>query len=82
MLFAGRAAAPGPEGVTRPLPGATTPWLLLAIAGPVTLAPLLAFAAAARRLPLSTVAMLQYIAPIGQFIIGWLVFQEQMPAAR
>ncbi len=69
-------------GGTRPLPGATTPWLLLAIAGPVTLAPLLAFAAAARRLPLSTVAMLQYIAPIGQFIIGWLVFQEQMPAAR
>lgn len=69
-------------GGTAPLPGATTPWLLLAISGPVTLAPLLAFAAAARRLPLSTVGMLQYLSPIGQFLIGWLMFDEAMPTAR
>ena len=55
---------------------------LVALAGPVTAIPLLLFAAAAARIPLSTMGILQYIAPIGQFLIGWLVIGEQMPAVR
>ena len=47
-----------------------------------TAIPLLLFASAASKLPLVTVGMLQYIAPIGQFLIGWLVFHEPMPRGR
>ncbi len=43
---------------------------------------LLLFGAAARRLPLSTVGLLQYLAPLLQFVFGVLVFHEPMPAAR
>jgi chloramphenicol-sensitive protein RarD len=56
--------------------------LLLASAGPVTAIPLLLFAGAARRLPLSTMGLLQYLAPVLQFGCGVLVFHEPMPAAR
>ena len=56
--------------------------LLLAAAGPVTAVPLLFFAGAAGRLPLSTVGMLQYLAPTMQFLIGVLVRHEPLPAAR
>jgi chloramphenicol-sensitive protein RarD len=50
--------------------------------GVVTAVPLLLFGAAARRLPLSVVGMLQYVAPTLQFLIGLLVFGEEMPTAR
>lgn len=43
---------------------------LLALAGPFTVIPLVAFALAARRLRLSTIGFLQYIAPTGQFLLG------------
>lgn len=56
--------------------------LLVMLAGPVTAVPLLLFAAAAARIPLSTLGILQYVAPIGQFLIGWLVIGEQMPLER
>jgi chloramphenicol-sensitive protein RarD len=29
-----------------------------------------------------TIAILQYVAPIGQFLLGWLVFHEPMPPMR
>lgn len=50
--------------------------------GVVTAVPLLLFAGAARRLPLSVVGLLQYLAPTLQFLIAVLVFHEEMPAAR
>ena len=56
--------------------------LLLAATGIVTAVPLLLFAAAARRVSMVTIAILQYLAPIGQFLLGWLVFHEPMPPAR
>lgn len=56
--------------------------LLLAASGIVTALPLLLFSAAARRLPLSLVGMLQYLAPVLQFLVGLLVFHEAMPPAR
>lgn len=55
---------------------------LLATTGIVTAIPLLLFAAAARRVSMITIAILQYLAPIGQFLVGWLVFDEPMPASR
>ena len=48
----------------------------LLLGGFVTIVPLLLFASAATRLKLSTMGILQYIAPSGQFILAILVYQE------
>ena len=56
--------------------------LLLVTTGLVTVGPLLAFAAAARALPLSVLGLLQYITPTVQFLLGVLYFDEHMPPAR
>lgn len=55
---------------------------MLTLAGVVTAVPLLLFAASTRRLPLSVVGFLQYIAPILQLSIGVLVLHEPMPLGR
>jgi len=55
---------------------------LLVAAGPVTAIPLLLFAAAARRLPLSTLGLVQYVSPSMQLAVGWLVFGEPFGADR
>jgi len=60
-------------------------WLsstLLALGGVVTATPLLMFAAAARRIPLSMVGILQYIAPTLQFSIGVWVYGEEFSTVR
>ncbi|MFP5284033.1 MAG: EamA family transporter RarD [Actinomycetes bacterium] len=56
--------------------------LLLAATGIVTAVPLLFFAASATRLPLSTLGLLQYLAPTLQFLLGLLYFGEQMSPGR
>lgn len=56
--------------------------LLLACAGAVTAVPLLLFAAGARRAPLSVLGLLQFVAPILQFIIGVWVLGETMTLER
>ena len=56
--------------------------LLLAGAGLATAVPLLFFAGAANRLPLTVIGMAQYIAPIMQFTIGVAIYHEVMPTAR
>ena len=56
--------------------------LLLASSGAATAIPLLLFAAAARRIPLSTVGLLQYLTPLMQLSIGVFVYDEPMPPAR
>jgi len=55
--------------------GATTDLLLVA-GGIVTVIPLLLFATAVRRIPLSVVGILQYIAPTIQFLLGVFAFKE------
>jgi len=55
---------------------------LLVGSGIATAIPLLLFAAAARRIPLSTVGLLQYITPLMQLAIGVFVYDEPMPPAR
>jgi chloramphenicol-sensitive protein RarD len=64
--------------------GASGGWHAVALAGTgiATALPLLLFGEAARRLPLSVVGMLQYLAPVLQFLIGVLVLHETMPPAR
>jgi chloramphenicol-sensitive protein RarD len=56
--------------------------VLLLLAGVITAVPLLLFAAAARRLPLTALGFTQYFAPIIQFLIGVFLFREEMPLAR
>ncbi|WP_233862386.1 EamA family transporter RarD [Paraburkholderia adhaesiva] len=56
--------------------------LLLAAAGPVTAVPLLLFGAAARRIPLSTLGLIQYVTPTLQLLTGVLVYQEPFGAVR
>ncbi|WP_433389278.1 EamA family transporter RarD [Micromonospora sp. KLBMP9576] len=56
--------------------------LLLVSAGAATAIPLLLFAGAANRLPLTGLGMIQYIAPILQLGCGVLIFHEPMPPAR
>jgi chloramphenicol-sensitive protein RarD len=55
--------------------------LLLVSAGPVTAFPLLFFAGAATRLPLSTMGLLQYVTPVIQFVIGVLILREATSVA-
>lgn len=56
--------------------------LLLAFTGVVTAIPLLLFSGAATRLSLTTLGLLQYLGPIVQFILGLIVFHEDMTGAR
>ena len=56
--------------------------LLLMSSGVATAIPLLLFAAAARRIPLSTVGLLQYLTPLMQLAIGVFIYDEPMPPAR
>ena len=56
--------------------------LLLASAGVVTAVPLLLFAAAARRVPLVTIGLLQFITPVLQLFVGVVLLGETMSPSR
>jgi chloramphenicol-sensitive protein RarD len=56
--------------------------LLLASTGLATAGPLLLFAAAARRVPLSTVGLLQFLTPVLQLLCGVLLLGESVPPSR
>jgi chloramphenicol-sensitive protein RarD len=58
----------------------TLGWLLLA--GPLTAIPLLLFAAGARRIPLATMGLLQYISPSLQMLLGVWLYGEPFEPAR
>lgn len=55
--------------------GGAVRWLIVA-AGPITTLPLVLFAAAVQRVPLSAVGILQFIAPTVQFLLGVFVYEE------
>ena len=61
--------------------GAGHVWMFTT-AGIVTVIPLLCFGAAAIRVSMVSIGLLQYIAPILQFLLGVLWFGEDMPASR
>ena len=56
--------------------------VLLAALGVVTIAPLVLFGTAARRIPLSLLGLLQYLTPTLQLLCGLVVFHEPMPPER
>jgi chloramphenicol-sensitive protein RarD len=56
--------------------------LLFMTTGIVTAVPLVCFGGAAIRVPMVTLGLLQYLAPILQFALGVLYFHEDMPAGR
>ena len=63
---------------------ANAPWqgFLLASVGVATVVPLVLFAAAARRVPLSTMGLLQYLTPVLQLLAGVTLLGEHMPPSR
>jgi chloramphenicol-sensitive protein RarD len=69
----------GQSTVTHEGPGYLT---LVLLTGPITAVPLLLFGAAATRVSMTTLGLLNYIAPIMQFIVGVVVFHEQMTPMR
>lgn len=64
------------QGHGSPAQADASTWGWLLLAGPVTAVPLLLFAAGARRIPLATLGLLQYIGPTLQMAIGLWVFHE------
>ncbi len=71
VVIGGGVLATHPDGWT---------FALLVGTGVVTAVPLVLFTSSARRLPLSTVGFLQYLAPTGQFLLAVFAFGE--PLAR
>ncbi|HEY1305854.1 MAG TPA: EamA family transporter RarD [Vicinamibacterales bacterium] len=55
---------------------------LLIGGGPVTVVPLLLFAAAVRRVPLTLIGLLQYVAPTIQLLLGVFVYGEPFAGTR
>ncbi|WP_417584720.1 EamA family transporter RarD [Nitrincola sp.] len=60
---------------------ASVNWLLFA-AGPVTMVPLMLFAAAANRVSLVTLGFFQYIGPTGMFLLAVFVYDEPLSTAK
>ena len=56
--------------------------LLFTTTGIITAIPLMLFGAAAIRVSMVSLGLLQYLAPTIQFALGILVFEEAMPASR
>jgi len=56
--------------------------ILIVGSGVITAVPLLLFAGAARRLPLISLGLIQYLAPLIQFAFGAFVLREAMPPER
>ena len=60
----------------------THTWLLFLLCGPVTAIPLLLFSAGARRVPLSTMGILQYLTPTILLFLGTLLYGEPFDGPR
>ena len=56
--------------------------LLVLGTGVITAAPLLLFAYAAKRVPFTILGPANYLIPLINFLLGWLVFDEELPASR
>ncbi|MEN8113495.1 MAG: EamA family transporter RarD [Actinomycetota bacterium] len=55
---------------------------LLILAGAVTVFPLILFGAAAQRIPLSTLGVLQYLTPTLQLLVGIVIYNEAVTGAK
>jgi chloramphenicol-sensitive protein RarD len=57
-------------------------WVLVAGTGVTTAVPLVLFAYAAPRVPFTLLGPANYLVPIIHFLLGWLAYDEDMPASR
>ncbi len=55
---------------------------LVGLTGVATVVPLMLFAWAAQRVPFTVLGPLQYLIPTVNFLLGWLVFHEDLPPTR
>jgi chloramphenicol-sensitive protein RarD len=55
---------------------------LVLLTGVVTAVPLLLFASAAQKLPLTVLGPMQYSVPVINFLLGWLLYHEKLTATR
>ena len=60
----------------------TLDWLLVLGTGLVTAVPLILFASAAKTVPFTLLGPLNLLVPVINFGLGWLVYDEPMPAQR
>lgn len=65
-----------------PVDAAGIDWLLLVGTGSITALPLLLFAFAAQRVPFTVLGPTNYLVPLINFLLGWLVFDEPLPPSR
>ncbi|MEV6269937.1 EamA family transporter RarD [Kribbella sp. NPDC051936] len=72
----------GMHGDTTVTAHGTAYLVLVILTGPITAVPLLLFGAAATRSSMTTLGLLNYIAPIMQFVFGLVVFHEHMTPMR
>lgn len=68
------------EGIPSQAMGAD--WLFLFGTGAITALPLLLFAFAAQRVPFTLLGPTNYLVPMINFLLGWLVFDEALPVSR
>jgi chloramphenicol-sensitive protein RarD len=59
-----------------------TEWIFVAFTGVITAVPLLMFASASQRTPLTILGPMQYIVPTMNFLIGWLLFDELLTSSK
>ncbi|MEM7301576.1 MAG: EamA family transporter RarD [Pseudomonadota bacterium] len=74
LLWVGNSQGIGGNGLA--FASSTSNTLLLLCCGPATAIPLILYAFAAKNMRLSTLGLMQYIAPTGIFLIAFLVFDE------
>jgi chloramphenicol-sensitive protein RarD len=79
VAWLGWACTHGQETASQ---GTTGTWLLLIASGPVTAVPLLLFAAAARRIRLSTLGVIQYLGPSIQLLMAIAWYHEPFGVGR
>jgi chloramphenicol-sensitive protein RarD len=79
LAYLGWLTAAGRSTFTSVSPGHT---VLLLVSGVLTAVPLLLFADAANRIPMTGIGILQYTAPVLQLMCGLVLFHEPMPAAQ
>jgi len=65
-----------------PAEASAVDWVLVAGTGAITAVPLVMFAFAAPRVPFTLLGPCNYLVPVINFVLGWLVYDEAMPLSR
>lgn len=57
-------------------------WVLIGCVGVITAIPLMMFAYAAQRIPMTVIGPMQYSVPVINFLLGWLAYDETLTTSR